>query len=190
MTFNKVVWKMAKYHYKKYLFYLACNSLAILFFFMFMTVYFNEQLVALKEIEGIQSLLAIPGAALIVFTVFFISLAVQGCEHINRALAVEREVAQAHGWEIVKVVPALHAGGAAQIAAFEQLKDPVEIEHITAQAGMDIGDTAIGMHVKFVQVPVRTKIAAIGAAHTTYLRSRPKLIGGQRAQYEWRDQDD
>lgn len=77
MTFNKIVWKMAKYHYKKYLFYLACNSLAILFFFMFMTVYFNEQLVALKEIEGIQSLLAIPGAALIVFTVFFISYAHQ-----------------------------------------------------------------------------------------------------------------
>ena len=119
-----------------------------------------------------------------------IHLAVQGCEHINRALAIQRQVAQAHGWEIVKVVPALHAGGAAQIAAFEQLKDPVEIEHITAQAGMDIGDTAIGMHVKFVQVPVRTKVTAIGAAHTTYLRSRPKLIGGQRAQYEWRDQDD
>src|SRR5690625_497393 len=77
MTFNKIVWKMAKYHYKKYLFYLACNSLAILFFFMFMTVYFNEQLVALKEIEGTQSLLAIPGAALIVFTVFFISYAHQ-----------------------------------------------------------------------------------------------------------------
>lgn len=119
-----------------------------------------------------------------------IHLAVQGCEHINRALAIERQVALAHGWEVVKVVPALHAGGAAQVAAFEQFTDPVEIEHITAQAGMDIGDTAIGMHVKFVQVPVRTKIDVIGAAHTTYLRSRPKLIGGQRAQYEWRDQDD
>jgi len=114
-----------------------------------------------------------------------IHLAVQGCEHLNRALAIERAVAEAHNWEIVSVVPALHAGGATQMAAFENFKDPVEIEHITAQAGMDIGDTAIGMHVKFVQIPVRTSIKTVGAAHTTYLRSRPKLIGGERAQYKW-----
>jgi len=115
-----------------------------------------------------------------------IDLAVQGCEHLNRALAVERKVAEAHNWELVSVVPALHAGGATQMAAFENFSDPVEIEHITAQAGMDIGDTAIGMHVKFVQIPVRTSVKTVGAAHTTYLRSRPKLIGGERAQYEWR----
>ncbi|MFD0897211.1 TIGR01440 family protein [Loigolactobacillus binensis] len=114
-----------------------------------------------------------------------IQLAVQGCEHINRALTVERAVAAAHNWEIVSVVPALHAGGATQMAAFESFADPVEIEHITAQAGMDIGDTAIGMHVKFVQIPVRTSIQTVGSAHTTYLRSRPKLIGGARAQYVW-----
>lgn len=112
-------------------------------------------------------------------------LAVQGCEHLNRALVVEREVAEKHGFEIVTVYPALHAGGAGQIAAFEEFHDPVEVEHIVAQAGMDIGDTSIGMHVKFVQIPVRTSIKEVGKAHTTYLRSRPKLIGGERAKYHW-----
>jgi len=114
-----------------------------------------------------------------------INLAVQGCEHLNRALVVEKSLAKKQQLEIVTVYPSLHAGGAAQIAAFEQFLEPVEVEHITAQAGMDIGDTSIGMHVKFVQIPVRTSIKEVGAAHTTYLRSRPKLIGGQRAKYQW-----
>lgn len=112
-------------------------------------------------------------------------LAVQGCEHLNRALVVERSVAKKRGFEQVTVFPSLHAGGAGQIAAFENFNDPIEVEHITAEAGMDIGDTSIGMHVKFVQVPVRTSIKQIGLAHTTYLRNRPKLIGGARAKYEW-----
>ncbi|MDE7039992.1 MAG: TIGR01440 family protein [Limosilactobacillus sp.] len=112
-------------------------------------------------------------------------LAVQGCEHLNRALVVERSVAKEHGFEQVTVFPSLHAGGAGQIAAFESFSDPIEVEHITAEAGMDIGDTSIGMHVKFVQVPVRTSIKQVGLAHTTYLRNRPKLIGGARAKYEW-----
>ena len=83
------------------------------------------------------------------------------------------------------VYPQIHAGGAGQIAAFESMNDPVEVEHIQAEAGMDIGDTSIGMHVKFVQVPVRTSVTEIGNAHTTYLRSRPKYIGGPRAKYRW-----
>ena len=112
-------------------------------------------------------------------------LAVQGCEHLNRALVVERSVAKKRGFEQVTVFPSLHAGGAGQIAAFENFNDPIEVEHITAEAGMDIGDTSIGMHVKFVQVPVRTSIKQIGLAHTTYLRYRPKLIGCARAKYEW-----
>ncbi|KRL04804.1 TIGR01440 family protein [Liquorilactobacillus oeni] len=116
-----------------------------------------------------------------------INLAVQGCEHLNRALVVEKEVAKKLGFEIVTVFPSLHAGGASQVAAFECFQEPVEVEHIVAQAGMDVGDTSIGMHVKFVQIPVRTSITEIGAAHTTYLKSRPKLIGGQRAKYEWID---
>ncbi len=112
-----------------------------------------------------------------------INLAVQGCEHINRALAVERKVAKEKGWEIVSVVPALHAGGSCSMATFEMFTDPVEVEHIVAEAGIDIGDTSIGMHVKFVQVPVRPRQKELGGAHVTALRSRPKYIGGERAQY-------
>ncbi len=113
-----------------------------------------------------------------------INLAVQGCEHINRSLVVERQVANDKNFEIVNVVPALHAGGAASVAAFKQFTDPVEVEHIVAQAGLDIGDTAIGMHVKFVQVPVRPSLSELGSAHVTALRSRPKYVGGPRANYD------
>lgn len=113
-----------------------------------------------------------------------IHLAVQGCEHINRSLVVERQVAEQKGFEIVTVVPALHAGGACSIAAFKQFDDPVEVEHVTAQAGLDIGDTSIGMHVKFVQVPVRPTYLELGGAHVTALRSRPKYVGGPRANYD------
>lgn len=114
-----------------------------------------------------------------------IHLAVQGCQHINRALVVERAVAKEYGLEQVMVYPQIHAGGAGQIAAFENFKEPIEVEHIQANAGMDIGDTAIGMQVKFVQVPVRTSVKTIGQAHTTYLSSRPKYIGGPHAKYTW-----
>ena len=113
-----------------------------------------------------------------------INLAVQGCEHINRALTVEREVAIEHDFEIVSVVPALQAGGACSAIAYSRFDDPVVVEHIVAQASIDIGDTSTGMHVKFVQVPIRLSIKQIGEAHVTYLKSRPKLIGGPRAQYE------
>lgn len=113
-----------------------------------------------------------------------INLAVQGCEHINRSVVVERKVAEEKGFEIVSVVPAMHAGGACSVAAFQQFEDPVEVEHIVAQAGLDIGDTSIGMHVKFVQVPVRPSIKELGGAHVTALRSRPKYVGGVRANYE------
>lgn len=114
-----------------------------------------------------------------------IHLAVQGCQHLNRALVVEKAVAKEKGLEQVMVYPQIHAGGAGQIAAFENFAEPIEVEHIQAAAGMDIGDTSIGMQVKFVQVPVRTSIKTIGQAHTTYLRSRPKYIGGPRAKYSW-----
>lgn len=113
-----------------------------------------------------------------------INLAVQGCEHLNRALVIEREVAEKNNFEIVSVIPALHAGGAMSVAAFSQMKDPVMIEHVIAKAGVDIGDTEIGMHVKFVQVPLRLKEKYIGKARVTALKSRPKLIGGARAIYE------
>lgn len=111
-------------------------------------------------------------------------LAVQGCEHLNRALAVERTVAEAKGFEIVEVVPKLHAGGSCSVAAFRLFDDPVEVEHIVAQGGIDIGDTSIGMHVKHVQVPHRLSQRELGTAHVTALYSRPKYIGGPRAEYE------
>lgn len=75
MTFNQVIWKMAKVQYKKYIFYYLCNSFAVMFFFMFSTVYFNNQIEKAKKLEGIQDALSIPGVALIVFTIFFISYA-------------------------------------------------------------------------------------------------------------------
>ncbi|GAK30503.1 hypothetical protein WOSG25_031000 [Weissella oryzae SG25] len=114
-----------------------------------------------------------------------IYLAVQACEHLNRALLVERELAEKKDLEIVTVVPALHAGGAGQVASYELMNDPVEVEFIVAKAGIDIGDTAIGMHVKHVQIPVRPAIKELGAAHVTALTSRPKKIGGERAVYRF-----
>ncbi|WYJ98415.1 hypothetical protein DOK67_0002726 [Enterococcus sp. DIV0212c] len=87
-----------------------------------------------------------------------IYLAVQGCEHINRSLVVEKEIAKQHNLEIVSVVPALHAGGAAALAAYQLFSKPVVVEKIVAQGGIDIGDTSIGMHIKHVQVPVRTSV--------------------------------
>lgn len=113
-----------------------------------------------------------------------IYLAVQACEHLNRALLVERELAEKKDLEIVSVIPQLHAGGSGQVAAYQLFKDPVEVEHITAFAGLDIGDTSIGMHVKHVQIPIRPMIKELGGAHVTALTSRPKLIGGERAKYE------
>ena len=112
-----------------------------------------------------------------------IFLAVQGCEHLNRALVVERALANKKDLEIVNVLPTLHAGGSGQLAAFQYMKDPVEVEFIVAQAGLGIGDTAIGMHVKHVQIPIRPILKQLGDAHVTALASRPKLIGGARAAY-------
>lgn len=112
-----------------------------------------------------------------------IYLAVQGCEHLNRALVVEESLAEAKDLEIVSVLPNLHAGGSGQLAAFKFMTNPVEVEEILAHAGLDIGDTSIGMHVKRVQVPLVPVMRELGGAHVTALASRPKLIGGARATY-------
>ena len=112
-----------------------------------------------------------------------IYLAVQGCEHLNRALVVEESLAEAKDLEIVNVLPNLHAGGSGQLAAFKFMTNPVEVEEILAHAGLDIGDTSIGMHVKRVQVPLVPVMRELGGAHVTALASRPKLIGGARATY-------
>jgi len=101
----------------------------------------------------------------------------------NIPLAVELKTAQLYHLEEVAVVPQLHAGGACSVAAFQLFDEPIEVEHIVAKAGIDIGDTAIGMHVKHVQIPIRPSIKTLGAAHVTALGSRPKYIGGPRAHY-------
>lgn len=110
-------------------------------------------------------------------------LAVQGCEHINRTLVVEEACAEKYGLEIVNVIPHIKAGGGFATAAYNRFKRPVLVETIVAHAGMDIGDTLIGMHLKKVAVPVRSSIKNIGCAHLNMARTRPKLIGGERARY-------
>ena len=109
-------------------------------------------------------------------------LAAQCCEHLNRAIIVEREAAGNH--EIVTVVPVTEAGGAFASAAYAGFLDPVTLEEIRADAGIDIGGTLIGMHLKRVAVPLRLETAAIGRAAVTAARTRPKYIGGPRARYE------
>ena len=112
-----------------------------------------------------------------------LSLAVQCCEHINRAIVIEKEIAFKRNYEIVNVVPAEHAGGACAIAAYAHMKDPAVIEFVSAVAGIDIGDTFIGMHINHVCVPVRLSVKEIGMAHVTAAKSRSKLIGGERARH-------
>ena len=111
-------------------------------------------------------------------------LAAQCCEHLNRALILEKEAAKSFGYEIVNVVPQPKAGGSFATAAFKALEHPVAVEHIKAGAGMDIGDTLIGMHLRDVAVPVRIRTKEIGDAHVVCARTRPKYIGGTRAMYD------
>ena len=112
-----------------------------------------------------------------------IRLAAQCCEHLNRALIVERETAEKYGYEPVNVRPWAHAGGSFATAVWEHMEDPVAVEHIRAHAGMDIGDTLIGMHLRDVAVPVRLEVKKIGQANLVCARTRPKYIGGERARY-------
>ena len=111
-------------------------------------------------------------------------LAFQGCEHINRALTLEYEAAEKFGYEPVTVIPIKHAGGSMSAYAYTQLQQPVVVEHIRAHAGIDIGQTLIGMHLKEVAIPIRTSVKQIGEAIVTVAKTRPKLIGGPRAKYE------
>lgn len=111
-------------------------------------------------------------------------LAAQCCEHLNRALILEKEAAVRFGYEIVSVVPQPKAGGSFATAAYKAFEHPVAVEHIKADAGMDIGNTLIGMHLKDVAVPVRIRTREIGDAHVVCARTRPKYIGGPRAVYE------
>ena len=113
-----------------------------------------------------------------------VELAAQCCEHLNRALIVESKTAERLGLEIVNVVPQPKAGGSFATAAYNRFNDPVAVEYIKADMGLDIGLTMIGMHLKHVAVPVRLSVKKIGEATIVAARTRPKYIGGPRAFYK------
>ena len=112
-----------------------------------------------------------------------IFLAAQCCEHLNRALVVERECAEKCGLEIVCVVPKAKAGGSFATCAYNNFNEPVAVENIKAKAGLDIGGTLIGMHLKAVAVPIKLSVNKIGNAIILCAKTRPKYIGGERAKY-------
>jgi len=119
-----------------------------------------------------------------VFSENGIYLAAQCCEHLNRAIILEKEKADMLGLERVCVVPHPHAGGSFATAAYRTMKNPVAVEEIKADAGIDIGTTLIGMHLKRVAVPLRLENNTIGEAKLSAAKTRPKYIGGERAKYE------
>ena len=112
-----------------------------------------------------------------------IYLAVQCCEHLNRALIIEKELADKLNIDIVNAVPQPKAGGSSATTAYARLDNPVVVEHIRADAGIDIGGTLIGMHLKETAVPLRLKNRRIGEAYIAGARVRAKFIGGERAVY-------
>ena len=123
--------------------------------------------------RGLQSVFAPRG----------VYLAAQCCEHLNRALAVERATAEKYGLDEVCAVPWPKAGGSCASAAYRLMKEPVLVESIQADAGLDIGCTLIGMHLKSVASPIRLSMKSIGEAALSAALTRPKLIGGERAHY-------
>lgn len=110
-------------------------------------------------------------------------LAAQCCEHLNRSIVIEREVAKQYGCQIVAAIPQPHAGGSWATNCWRTFKDPVLVEEVKAAAGMDIGGTLIGMHLRRVAVPVRLSLDHIGEAILLCARTRPPFIGGSRAVY-------
>lgn len=113
-----------------------------------------------------------------------IYLAAQCCEHLNRALIIEADCAEKYGYDPVSVRPQPKAGGSFAATAWERFRHPVAVEQIRAHAGLDIGGTLIGMHLRPVAVPVRLSLDRIGQAVLLCARTRPKFIGGSRACYE------
>lgn len=115
-------------------------------------------------------------------------VAAQCCEHLGRALIVEREAValliDCGLCQPVNVIPQPKAGGSFAAAAYRAMKDPVALEHIRADCGLDIGGTLIGMHLREVAVPVRLSVKQIGCANLTAARTRPKFVGGSRAVYD------
>ena len=122
------------------------------------------------------------GALHCVFSEMGIYVAAQCCEHLNRAVIIEREAAAA--CDIVNVLPVPEAGGPFAAAAYAALNDPVAVSSIRADAGIDIGGTLIGMHLKSVAVPLRLDAAHVGKAIVIAARTRPPMIGGARTVYD------
>ncbi len=112
-----------------------------------------------------------------------VAVAFQCCEHLNRALVVQRQTVEKYGLTPVSVVPVPSAGGSCGAAAYKLMGDAVMVEAVSADSGIDIGNTMIGMHMRPVAVPVRLSVQAVGEASIVCARTRPKLIGGPRAQY-------
>ncbi|MDE7222907.1 MAG: TIGR01440 family protein [Acetatifactor sp.] len=113
-----------------------------------------------------------------------IYLACQCCEHLNRSLIVEKACMKEYRLARVNVVPQLKAGGSFATAAYRNMQEPVAVEQISAQAGVDIGDTLIGMHLAAVAVPLRPSQQMIGQAHVVCARTRARYVGGSRAAYD------
>ncbi|WP_040196855.1 TIGR01440 family protein [Candidatus Soleaferrea massiliensis] len=113
-----------------------------------------------------------------------IFLAAQCCEHLGRAIVLERRAAERYHLEAVNVIPQPKAGGSFPTTAYQHFEDPAVVEEIRAHCGMDIGGTLIGMHLKRVAVPVRLSMTKIGEANIVCARTRPKFIGGPRAVYD------
>lgn len=113
-----------------------------------------------------------------------IYLAAQCCEHLNRALVVESEAVRKFGLERVTAVPTPQAGGSFAAAVYHMMREAALVEAIRADAGIDIGDTLIGMHLKRVAVPVRLEAGVVGHARVIAAMTRPPYTGGPRAAYE------
>ncbi|MCI8514146.1 MAG: TIGR01440 family protein [Lachnospiraceae bacterium] len=111
-------------------------------------------------------------------------LAAQCCEHLNRAIIIEKECARRERIPLVNAVPQPKAGGSFATTAYKNFREPAAVEHVRAQAGLDIGGTLIGMHMAEVAVPVRLSVKRIGEANILCARVRPKFIGGERAHYD------
>ena len=134
--------------------------------------------------SSMEAALALRDAVLPMIEETGICLAVQCCEHLNRALIMERSTAEKYGYDPVWVKPQPKAGGSFATAVWEAMSDPVAVEAIKAHAGLDIGATLIGMHLRRVAVPVRLSVSKIGEAPLVCARTRPAYIGGPRAEYQ------
>lgn len=134
--------------------------------------------------SSMEAALALRDAILPVLSEHGILLAAQCCEHLNRALIVERTTAETYGYDPVWVQPQPKAGGSFATAVWESMADPVAVEAVKAHAGMDIGATLIGMHLRRVAVPVRLSVSRIGQASLVCARTRPAYVGGPRAVYQ------